>query len=213
MNLKESFQYKNRLMRLLADAQLFLHSRDNITIRTQEHQRTKSKPDAQDETIAVVSADASPYSGMQMLTLATALMKEIEDLTQAISAAKASMDEDYDSLVAVNARRRSFLTTLNTISHIRKKEYMTKGTDYAFNAEGNQVSYSYPMKEIVTPTIDAALVKGMIKEITERAEKTSTELDRLLVNTPVVFIPMFGMNDSLDDAIEPFLTSADLKPV
>ena len=209
MNLKESFQYKNRLTQLLSSAQMFLQSSANITTRTQEHQRTKSKPDAQDETVVVVSADASPYSGTQMLFFALALMKESEDLTVAIAAAKSLMAEDYDSLVAVNARRRSFLATLNSISHVRPREYMTKGMDYAFNAEGNQVSYTYPMKEIITPTIDAALVKGMIKQTTEQAEKTSTELDKLLVNTPVLFTPTFSMNDSLEDAIESFLAMSE----
>lgn len=125
----------------------------------------------------------------------------MEQLTTAINNAKHSNDNDFDSLISINNRKRTLLNRLSTMANIKPSENITTGTSTKFNKEGNQVKYTYDIKEVTTIDFDRDVVKAIVSRLRKEVDTTSTEIDLMQLNTMVDFDTVYEIGDSLEDAV------------
>ena len=82
---------------------------------------------------------------------------------------------------------------------------MERGTDYKFNAEGNQAPYFYDIEVITSENFDRAQAKAAAQSVIAKADEVSAAIDAALINTQVEYAVPFNVNDSFDDAMAAFL--------
>lgn len=160
MILKEAFHYQNYLSDLYDNTLSYLTCASFVTTMKQVHNRAKTNPDAKDETIIVPKPGNPEFTPGQLLDFAVELIAEREKLSGAISEAKKKTEIDIDAAMAMNKAKQGFVSVLRSMAAIRSTETDKEGTGYKFNAEGNQVTYHYPVKEIRTIDYDRGNVKN-----------------------------------------------------
>ena len=204
MNLKEAFRYQNKLQRLMDDAEDIL-SRDRNVVKVENTALLhKVNPDAADET--TLELPETEYAGQitEIAVLLMFLLNERERLSQAIRAAKQSMDMDFDGEVSLNAKRQEIAATMRRMSQIRCSENLLPGagTGYKFNAEGNQVSYRCDLKKVTTINFDRNKVRSFASSLSRKADSISAELDKRMVITEVDYDAPFDVNDTFADILQ-----------
>lgn len=204
MNLKEAFRYQNYLEKMFQNAGIFLHSKANITKVQQEHMRSKANPDASDETIDASVERVVDCSPDMVVNYLLAVLREKHDLSIAVNNAKRSIDFDMDAEVTVNKFRQSAKATLDDMCRVKPSERITKGSDFKFNAEGNQVSYYYDVKETTSIDFNRDVVRSLVKELAAESDRVSAEADRCIIETEVDFRPSFDLADSFEDSLAAF---------
>lgn len=80
-----------------------------------------------------------------------------------------------------------------------------RGTDYKFNAEGNQTPYYYDIEVVTSENFDRAKAKAAAQSVIAKADEVSVAIDTALINTWVEYEAPFNVNDSFDDAMVTFL--------
>lgn len=201
MVLKETYRYQKYLDRLIDKANDYLTSKDFITTTTQEHMREKSNADATNETITVAKQSDVDFTPMQLVDFVVKVLDEKDKLSSAIVEAKKNTIIDIDSSISMNKKRQDFIGILNYMSGIKSSERDTFGSDYKFNADGDQVSYRYPMREVVTIDYDRNDIKALIKKYNKKCDEISTKLDTIQLTTEIDFTPRWDIGDSLEDAV------------
>lgn len=204
MYLKEAFRHQNILASLAMSAYGFLTTTQNVMHIKEEHLRSKANPDAEDEVLENRER-TTPYSANDVIRFLVSLTEEREKLTLAISAAKKSTGIDLDAEVAFNKVRQRTAEWLKGLASLRSSEITSTASGYKFNAEGNQIRYTYDVRRIATIDFDRNYVKKQMEELSGVAECTSTDIDRLMINTPVDYEPLYANTDTFDDAMEKFL--------
>lgn len=202
MVLKEAFRYQNFLTNLINEAENYLQRRDFITTTKQTHNRNKANPDAQDETIEVPSNYSVEFSPMDLVEFIVKAIKEKEKLSNAIVSAKKNTEIDIDASIALNRVKQEYISVLSSMSNTKASEKKTRGTDYKINQiDGNQMSYFYDIDEVVSINYDRNDVKGLIKKLSKESDEISTKLDVIQITTEVNYIPVWDMDDSLEDVV------------
>lgn len=204
MNLKESFRYQNYLGALFSSVSAYLQDKRNLVIIKQEHLRKNANPDAQDETIDASKERAFTQDNGTIIEFMKAIVDEKYALAIAINKAKTSCGIDIDAETARNSQRRTMATILERVATIKPSECKTQGSDFKFNATGEQVRYFYDIKETTTIDFDRNKVKRLAKSLAKESDETSTAIDRCMIDTDVNFIPSFNVGDSIEDALESF---------
>lgn len=204
MNLKESFRYQNYLGTLFSNVSTYLQDKRNLVLVKQEHLRKNANPDAQDETIDASKEKVFEQDNGTIIEFMKAVMDEKYALAIAIDKAKASCSIDIDAETSRNTYRRNMATILERITAIKPSECKTQGSDFKFNATGDQVRYIYDIKETTTINFDRNKVKRLAKNLARQADETSTEIDRCMIDTNVNFYPYFNVGDSIEDALDSF---------
>ena len=207
MNLKESFRYQNFLDQMLSEAAMYLGNRGNITTVTETHLRSKANPDAQDETLdatpeRLLSADVKPDDVVDFLLR---VLDEKVNLSLAIDEAKKNCDFAIDAELNANRARQQAAIALAGMAEVKATERIKAGKSYKFNAEGNQMGYTYDVKEVTTIDYDRNRVKALVKKLHRESDEVSTQADRMMVSLEVDFIPAFDVNSNFEDAVEDFL--------
>lgn len=205
MYLKEAFRYQNFINRLISQTMRYLSFDKNVTKITQEHMRKKVNPDAENEIIDMTTMRPFDYEVNNLIRFLEKLMEDKEALTVAISRAKAGCAMDIDAEIANNKSRQSVVSTLNRMAAIKPSEKITRATDYKFNAEGNQVPYTYEVKEVSVIDFDRNRVKAIAKETAARCDEVSANIDKIMVELVVDYTPWYSINDSYEDVMEQFL--------
>lgn len=205
MYLKEAFRYQNFINRIISQTMSYLSYDKNVTKITQEHMRKKVNPEAENETVDMTTTRQFTYEVNDMIRFLERFMEEREMLTAAISAAKAGCAVDIDAEIANNKTRQSIVSTLNKMAAIKPNERVTRATDYKFNAEGNQVPYTYEVKEVSTIDFDRNRVKAIAKEAAAKCDEVSANIDKIMVELAVDYTPWYSVNDSYEDVVEQFL--------
>lgn len=205
MYLKEAFRYQNFINRLISQTMSYLSYEKNVTRITQEHMRKKVNPEAENETVDMTTMRQFTYEVNDLIRFLERFMEEREKLTAAISAAKAGCDVDIDAEIANNKTRQGVVSTLNRMAAIKPNEKMTRATDYKFNAEGNQVPYTYEVKEVSTIDFDRNRVKAIAKEMAAKCDEVSAGIDKIMVELAVDYTPWYSINDSYEDVVEQFI--------
>ena len=208
MVLKESFTYQNVLTRFVDKAYMYLSNKDNITIKKQTHLKSKSYKDGEDEDLVVNEKKGEVViENNTMIAFIEKLMEEKIALVEAIASAKRTASEDFDALIESNKVRQRVSSVFKSMSALQSSEREFEGSAYAWNQEGNQTPYRYPIKEVTTIDFDRNETKKHFKAITSAADETSTKIDNLMASLVVEFTPTFDVHDTFEDAYEKFAIS------
>lgn len=201
MNLKKSFELQNYLKNLLDSAILILDDVNNVTTVTQEHMRKKAYADSYDEVIVKPKTLEIKFTPLQIVDFSRYVLSEIENLTKAINEAKHSGKADFDSMIANNNRKRVFLRCLIDMVDIKSRERIIPGYATKFNVDGNQVKYSYDIKEITKIDFDRNIVKKIISDLRSELDVTSNLIDVMELESYVNFETKFEIGEGLEDAM------------
>lgn len=139
------------------------------------------------------------------------LLGEREKLSRAIRAAKERQEMDMDSEVSLNSTRQSLASFFRHMVDLRNSEKLLPGgaTGYRFNAEGNQVPFRCDAKRVVTIHYDRNRVRSYLKQLTEKSDQVSAQLDRCLINSQVDYDAPFDVNDSFAAVFGDYQEAAD----
>lgn len=213
MIIKDAFRYQNHLSRLLDMACLTLEDRKFTTRTTQVHNMSKTNKDAEDETIEVPCECRIDCGVSELIDFAEHVISEKAKLMDAILSAKKYSCTGIDENISLSKDYRKLYSALSNMAQIKDTERTYNGTAFKFNAEGNQVSYTYPMIEITKTAFKRSAIKQVAKTIITLADEKSTEVDRAMVNILVDYEPEFDVNGSFEDAVEVYLaqTTTPLK--
>lgn len=202
MTLKESYRYMNFLNSMLEKANGYLMQKNFCTTTKQSHNRTKGNPSAVDEEIIAPKDFNIDFDANTLVDFCVKILDEKQRLSTAITTAKKTTEIDIDHSVSMNKWRETEISMLRCMDSIKNSEKETYGTDYMINSvEGNQVSYRYPIKEVVTIDFDRNSVKGLIKKLSKEHDEISTKLDKIQIETVLDFEPKYDVNDSFEDVV------------
>lgn len=201
ITLKKSFEYQNRLSELLDEALEILSYEGNVTTIKQTHMRKKTYSEAEDEEI-VLDKDI-PYSINRLTQFVDLLMTEIETLTTEINKAKKGFSNSthFDTMIAINNKKRRILNRYEMMAKIKSRETIVKGSADRFNEDGEQVSYRYDIKQVVTIDFDRNDLKRRISKLRNEIDKTSEAIDAMQINVRVGYDPIFDINDTLEELV------------
>ena len=198
MNLKEAFRFQNKLQSLMDEAERILADDRNITQVKVTALYKKAMPEQENET--TVEPAPSEYADHidAVAAFLLHLLGEREKLSRAIRAAKERQEMDMDSEVSLNSTRQSLASFFRHMVDLRNSEKLLPGgaTGYRFNAEGNQVPFRCDAKRVVTIHYDRNRVRNYLKQLTEKSDRVSAQLDRCLINSQVDYDAPFDVNDS-----------------
>ena len=198
MNLKEAFRFQNKLQSLMDEAECILADDRNITQVKVTALYKKTMPEQENET--TVEPAPSEYADHidAVAAFLLYLLGEREKLSRAIRAAKERQEMDMDSEVSLNSTRQSLAAFFRHMVDLRNSEKLLPGgaTGYRFNAEGNQVPFRCDAKRVVTIHYDRNRVRSYLKQLTEKSDQVSAQLDRCLINSQVDYDAPFDVNDS-----------------
>ena len=203
MNLKESFRYQNFLESMMSSAGESITNREHSLSVTKKHLRSKANNDAADMDETVDFGEF--HKNDDVLSFMLFLINEREKLTTAIGKAKATIGFDLDAAVETNKFRQTLAYRTKMMLRHTSAKRMERGTDYKFNAEGNQNQYFYDIEVEYTEAFDREAAKRLVKVISTEADKTSAAIDSAMINTQVEYTAPFNVNDSFDDVMEEFL--------
>ncbi len=202
ISLKKSFELSNYYESLMQTLRNYLNGRYAVKI-VEKHFRSKSYSDAEDEVIE----RPKPYeldesiTVNDMINFAVWLNGEICKLNKAVSLAKNSAEENFDSMVAGNAAKRRIIGMLSDLAVIKSTETKSEGTARKFNDSGEQVSYTYPVEVVKTIDFDRNAVKKQLNALRREAEKTSEEIELMKLNLMVDYEPALTIGDTFEDAV------------
>ena len=200
MILKEAFRYHNLLDGFISESIYLLCNEEFIVKKKQIHNRKKVNKDAENEEIDLDGKELG-FTPTDLIDFLVSVIDEKSRLTNAITDAKRKMEIDIDSTILMNRIRQRCSTTLaNMLSH-KTSSTESKGTDFKFNENGEQVSYVYPMTVISTINFDRNDVKELSRKWRKESDDLSTKLDLLEVTTEVDFSPKWDFDDTLEDAV------------
>lgn len=206
MNLKEAFRYQNFLDGLMTNATQAIGSRTAALTVTKVHKRKAVNPEAEDITEVVDKGEC--HKPEDILAVMQRLITERTLLSQAITRAKTGMKDrdghafDMDSALETVKFQRSAAAGIRSLLNCKASKGIDSGRDYKFNVEGNQVSYVYEIETTITEDFDRKNCRDMIKNLLSEADKMSSVIEKMQVDTPVDYNPPFDVNDNFDEVVE-----------
>lgn len=207
MNLKDGFRYQNFLQNNINVLCSYLVNESNVTITKENHHISSVIKDKADKIVERKKEDKfADATVMDVIDFLVSLQQEKEELTIAIDNAKAKNEVRIDSVVSINKDLQEIIYTLNRMINIVPKEYESFETEYAFNAEGNQVEVKYPVEIVSTIDFDRNAVKTISKRFKKHIDETSSARDITLLSCSLEFEPRYDINDSLEDMVKDFLS-------
>ena len=177
MNLKESYRYANYLDSLLRRAYSYLNSNGFVTTTVEEHLRSKSNPDVDDERIEVKSPYDVEFTPNDVINFVVKVLNEKEKLSDAIAKAKSTTEIDIDNAVAMNKKKQQFVGVLNEIADIKPSETKTTGKAYKFDINGEQKPYIYDVNRKTSINFDRNDVRKLVKKYLKETDEISSKLD------------------------------------
>lgn len=201
MNLKESYRYANYLDKLLNTAYYYLQNNGFVTTTKQDHLRSKANSEAVDEVIEVQKPYDVDFTPNAVIDFVVKVIVEKELLAQAIAKAKSSVEINIDNAVAMNKKKKGFVSVLNSLAAMKSNEKTTTGRAYKFNVAGDQVPYSYNVLETTIIDFDRNDVKALIKKYNKECDDISAKLDVIEINTIVEHEQIFDINDTFEDLV------------
>lgn len=200
MNLRESFQYMNFLDGKLEDIEWKLRDTKNVVTIKETHMKSASNPNFQDED-KTIEPDIE-FEAVQLIDFMDVIMKEKTELSIAIHEAKNKAEVNLDHAISLNKAKQKQAIILQRLIDLKTKEEERRETAYMINNEGNQVPFYYPVKRVATINYDRNKVKARYKAIKKECDEMSTLIDKIQINTEVVFDPKWDVSDTLEDMLE-----------
>ena len=200
MNLRESFQYMNFLDGKLEEIEWKLRDTKNVVTIKETHMKSASNPNFQDED-KIIEPDIE-FEAVQLIDFMDVIMKEKTELSIAIHEAKNKAEVNLDHAISLNKAKQKQAIILKRLIDLKTKEEERRETAYMINNEGNQVPFYYPVKRVATINYDRNKVKARYKAIKKECDEMSTLIDKIQINTEVVFDPKWDVSDTLEDMLE-----------
>ena len=200
MNLRESFQYMNFLDGKLEDIEWKLRDTKNVVTIKETHMKSASNPNFQDED-KTIEPDIE-FEAVQLIDFMDVIMKEKAELSKAIHEAKNKAEVNLDHAISLNKAKQKQAIILKRLIDLKTKEEERRETAYMINNEGNQVPFYYPVKRVATINYDRNKVKKRYKAIKKECDEMSTLIDKIQINTEVVFDSKWDVSDTLEDMLE-----------
>lgn len=200
MNLRESFQYMNFLDGKLEEIEWKLRDTKNVVTIKETHMKSASNPNFQDED-KTIEPDIE-FEAVQLIDFMDVIMKEKTELSKAIHEAKNKAEVNLDHAISLNKAKQKQAIILKRLIDLKTKEEERRETAYMINNEGNQVPFYYPVKRVATINYDRNKVKKRYKAIKKECDEMSTLIDKIQINTEVVFDPKWDVSDTLEDMLE-----------
>ena len=200
MNLRESFQYMNFLDGKLEEIEWKLRDTKNVVTIKETHMKSTSNPNFQDED-KVIEPDIE-FEAVQLIDFMDVIMKEKTELSIAIHEAKNKAEVNLDHAISLNKAKQKQAIILKRLIDLKTKEEERRETAYMINNEGNQVPFYYPVKRIATINYDRNKVKARYKAIKKECDEMSTLIDKIQINTEVIFDPKWDVFYTLEDMLE-----------
>ena len=201
MNLKESYRYANYLDGLLSTAYTYLHNKGYVTTTVEEHLRSKSNPDVEDETIEVQKSFDVEFKPNDVIDFVVKVIEEKEKLSNAIAVAKSATEIDIDNAIAMNKKKQGFVSVLNSIADIKPTEKKTTGKAYKFDVNGEQKPYIYEVNSKTSIDFDRNDVRNLIKKYLKETDEISAKLDLIEITTQVDFVPTWDVNEKFEELV------------
>ena len=201
MNLKESYRYANYLDSLLRRAYTYLGNTGFVTTTVEEHLRSKSNPDVDDETIEVQKPFDVEFSPNDVIDFVVKVIEEKEKLSEAIAKAKSTTEINIDNAVAMNKKKQGFVSVLNGIADIKPSETKTTSKSYKFDINGEQKPYVYDVNRKTSIDFDRTDVRNLIKKYLKETDEISSKLDLIEITTQVDIEPRFDVNDKFEELV------------
>ena len=201
MNLKESYRYANYLDDLLSAAYSYLRNKGFITTTKQNHLRSKANSEANDEVIDVQKPYDVEFTPNNVVDFVVKIINEKEGLSNAIAVAKANTEINIDNAIAMNKKKQGFVSVLNGMADIKATEKQKNGSDYKFNAEGNQVAYYYTVVETTGIDFDRNDIRALAKKYLKETDEISAKLDTIEINTILDFEPKYDINSTFEELV------------
>lgn len=199
MTLKECFQYANYLSRLLATANRYLCDTKFTMNRKEIHKRAKAVGEAiPDETILESKDQFCGVTPMQMVDLVQEIVSEMDTLQDVIDEAKSGTG--FDKLVMINSKKRDALANYEDMAKLKPSTNVICGTDYKFNAEGNQSPYRYEVEVQTSIDFDRNQIRNLIRKLRKECDDTSAKIDEIQLNK-VDFTPKYSIGDDVFDIL------------
>lgn len=203
MNLKESFRYQNFLDIKLNDARCSIADQTHALKITKVHLKNKANPEAEDIVEVVEVKEFIPND--DVIAFMCWLVAERQKLTEAICAAKASLDFCLEAAIEANKFRQRTASAIKGMLNYTSSKNTGQGRDYKFNVEGNQTPYYYDIETSFEEAFTRDSAKKVVRDMITAADKTSAEIDSAMINTVVDYAPMFDVNDSFEDVMAEFI--------
>ena len=200
MNLRESFQYMNFLDGKLEEIEWKLRDTKNVITIKETHMKSASNPNFQDED-KTIEPDIE-FEAVQLIDFMDVIMKEKTELSMAIHEAKNKAEVNLDHAISLNKAKQKQALILKRLIDLKTKEDEKRETAYMINNEGNQVPFYYPVKRVATINYDRNKVKKRYKAIKKECDEMSTLIDKIQINTEVVFDPKWDVFYTLEDMLE-----------
>ena len=200
MNLRESFQYMNFLDGKLEEIEWKLRDTKNVVTIKETHMKSASNPNFQDED-KTIEPDIE-FEAVQLIDFMDVIMKEKTELSKAIHEAKNKAEVNLDHAISLNKAKQKQAIILKRLIDLKTKEEERRETAYMINNEGNQVPFYYPVKRVATINYDRNKVKARYKAIKKECDEMSTLIDKMQINTEVVFDPKWDVFYTLEDMLE-----------
>ena len=200
MNLRESFQYMNFLDGKLEEIEWKLRDTKNVVTIKETHMKSASNPNFQDED-KVIEPDIE-FEAVQLIDFMDVIMKEKTELSMAIHEAKNKAEVNLDHAISLNKAKQKQAIILKRLIDLKTKEEERRETAYMINNEGNQVPFYYPVKSVATINYDRNKVKARYKAIKKECDEMSTLIDKIQINTEVIFDPKWDVFYTLEDMLE-----------
>lgn len=205
MNLKESFRHQSFLDALMTEAKMFIMSKENALQVTKTHHKNKANPDEENVVEDIISKD--PFGNDDVMRFMEYLIDERYKLTLAINKAKMRAEFDIDAAIEVNKFRRVTADAIKIMLSHNPGTRIESGRAYKFNVEGNQMPYTYDIEVCSEDSYNRENAKLLFKKLTEAADKTSSDIDKVFVMTEVDYECKFDVNESFKDIMTEFLKS------
>ena len=201
MNLKESYRYANYLDSLLRRAYTYLGNTGFVTTTVEEHLRSKSNPDVDDETIEVQKPYDVEFTPNQVIDFVVKVIEEKEKLSEAIAKAKSTTEINIDNAISINKKKQGFVSVLNGIADIKPSETKTTSKSYKFDINGEQKPYVYDVNRKTSIDFDRTDVRKLVKKYLKETDEISSKLDLIEITTQVDIEPRFDVNDKFEELV------------
>ena len=209
MNLKESYRYANYLDGLLNTAYTYLRNKGFVTTTIEEHLRSKSNPDVEDETIEVQKPFDVEFKPNDVINYVIGVINEKEKLSDAIAKSKTTTEINIDNAIAANKIKHGFVSVLNGMVGIKPSETTTTGKAYKFDINGEQKPYFYEICKTTCIDYNRTDARNLIKKYLKETDDISAKLDSIEINTTVEFNPLFDVNTSFEDSVVEYVARKD----
>ena len=201
MNLKESYRYANYLDSLLRRAYTYLGNTGFVSTTVEEHLRSKSNPDVDDETIEVQKPYDVEFTPNQVIDFVVKVLDEKEKLSDAIAKAKSTTEINIDNAISMNKKKQGFVSVLNGIADIKPSETKTTSKSYKFDINGEQKPYVYDVNRKISIDFDRNNVRKLVKKYLKETDEISSKLDLIEITTQVDIEPRFDVNDKFEELV------------